>query len=160
MIQDFYSTSTEIQCLIFEEEQNKVTISGRFDPEKLKMKLYCKARNCITCCEIKIEIVPITEPPGEPDNHPGDPEPSPPPPLAITVNVNVIGIAFPPYVPKVCQSQRPCYEVICEDGICRPPSCVPMGCPKRCYGGCEEHEICSCSGYRSGSICSSPSFWK
>lgn len=167
MIQNFYSTSTEIQCLTFDEKQNKVTISGQFDPEKLEMKLCCKVRNCITGCEIKIEkeqaevsitatvdLEPCTK--ETPQTNPPPPPANPPPPPAITVNV--IGIAFPPYVPRVCQCQRPCHEVICEDWIFRPPS-VPMVCPKRCYGGCKEDEICSCSGYGSGSICSSPSFW-
>ncbi|XXG63374.1 hypothetical protein AAC387_Pa05g1583 [Persea americana] len=148
----------EIQCLLFDEKQNMVTISGRFDPEKLEMKLRCKARNCITGCEIKIE-----KRNGEPSTNPtvDDPpcEETPPanPPPSVDITVNVIGIPFLPYVPNVCQCQRPCREVIC-DGKCRPPS-VPMVCPKRCHGACEEDGICSCSGYGSGSICSSPSFW-
>ncbi|XP_020580729.1 protein PYRICULARIA ORYZAE RESISTANCE 21-like [Phalaenopsis equestris] len=68
----------QIQTVTFDEKNNTVTISGFFDPQKLKKKLLCKA--CKVIKEIKIKEEDKKPPPPK-DTKPPEPEkPKPPPP--------------------------------------------------------------------------------
>ncbi|RWR77164.1 protein PYRICULARIA ORYZAE RESISTANCE 21-like protein [Cinnamomum micranthum f. kanehirae] len=119
----------EIQSQIFEETNNKVIVSGHFDPEKLSRKLCCKA--CKYIIDIQIKLPDTTKPPGptttpatpskqdsppskqdSPQSKP-DTKPALPPPEPV---LPVPGILVGPYAPMVCC--RPCYEGYPEHGIC------------------------------------------
>ncbi|KAH0468600.1 hypothetical protein IEQ34_003633 [Dendrobium chrysotoxum] len=63
-----------IQNIEYDEKKNTVTISGPFDPVKLKNKLCCKA--CKVIQNINIIVLPLSKPPSKP---PPKPPPSPPP---------------------------------------------------------------------------------
>eukprot|EP00268_Persea_americana_P033785 TRINITY_DN33415_c0_g1_i2.p1 TRINITY_DN33415_c0_g1~~TRINITY_DN33415_c0_g1_i2.p1 ORF type:complete len:166 (-),score=6.77 TRINITY_DN33415_c0_g1_i2:208-705(-) len=109
----------EIQSQIFDEKNNKVIISGPFDPEKLKRKLCCKACKYIKDIQIKppdkrqppVTLKPAPPPPTPAPDPPTKPAPPPPEPV-----LPVPGIPVGPYAPMVCC--RPCYEGYPEHGIC------------------------------------------
>ncbi|KAH0468585.1 hypothetical protein IEQ34_003618 [Dendrobium chrysotoxum] len=95
-----------IQKIEYDEKKNTVTISGPFDPVKLKNKLCCKA------CEV-IQNINIIElpPPSSPPKPPKKPE-------LVYLPFWLVGLITP--VPVCC---RPCY-VGCND-IYR---CCTCGC--------------------------------
>ncbi|PKU84779.1 protein PYRICULARIA ORYZAE RESISTANCE 21-like [Dendrobium catenatum] len=96
-----------IQKIEYDEKKNTVTISGPFDPVKLKNKLCCKA-----CEAIKnINIIEPTPPP---------PPPPPPPPRKPEPVYLPFWPVGPPIPVPVCH-RRPCY-VGCND-ICRSCNC-------------------------------------
>ncbi|RWR77165.1 protein PYRICULARIA ORYZAE RESISTANCE 21-like protein [Cinnamomum micranthum f. kanehirae] len=128
----------EIQSQNFDEKNNKVIVSGHFNPEELSRKLCCKACKYIKDIQIKPPDKPkppeqpkpappppkpaeppkpAPEPPKPapppPKPAPPPPKPAPPPPEPV---LPVPGIPVGPYAPMVCC--RPCYEGYPEHGIC------------------------------------------
>ncbi|XXG55484.1 hypothetical protein AAC387_Pa03g3144 [Persea americana] len=150
----------EIQSQIFDEKNNKVIISGPFDPEKLKRKLCCKACKYIKDIQIKPPETPKPDPPPKPapeppkpappppkPAEPPKPAPEPPKPASPPPKPAPDPPKPPPDPPK--PAPPPPEPVLPVPGIPVGPY-APMVCCRPCYEGYPEHGICTRFGYERG----------
>ncbi|CAL9761078.1 unnamed protein product, partial [Musa acuminata subsp. burmannicoides] len=133
-----FQVRERIQSINYNEKDNKVTISGPFNPECLKKKLLCKL--CKVAKDIKIK--------------PDDPPPPPPKPIKEPKEPVKIICCFKPW-PDCCFRPCPCFEAskgcrrCCSCGwMCcvrepvrvPPPNPCPSCCPPRT---CPSEHCCS-----------------
>ncbi|XP_077209946.1 uncharacterized protein LOC143845470 [Tasmannia lanceolata] len=168
-IKKILSKFCDIRSQTFDRKQNKVTISGPFDPEKLAKKLRCKAGECITKIEIK-EEKPKPDPPKKADPPKKDEEK--PKEIKITAVVKVEGKPkedppkkaeekpkpkeepTKPVVPHP-EPFRPCYPLYPPYYPAYPPYQpyvpvpVPVVCLKPYYDGYPRDGFC-CKGCAEG----------